>query len=250
MTGPSGPHGRPTAAELVAAVAEFLDADVRGATNGQVNFHARVAANVLRIVERELSDERLREAQKAGAEATGAVDESKLADAIRNGDFDGRDDDVISALRTLVFDRLEVAHPGYAVASVADRLFSAIEAGDVDTVAAMWSDDVSVWHAGDTIASDKGRAIRVIEWFVSATADRHYDVLDRRFFGGGFVQQHVLHGLARDGTPYSLRVGIIIAVGRDGLITRIDEYFDPADLAPLLNHKSTQQSAQRGRRNV
>jgi ketosteroid isomerase-like protein len=224
----SAAYGRPTAAELVAAVAEFLDADVRGATHGQVNFHARVAANVLRIVEREL-----------GASATGAVDEPALADAIRGGDFDGRDDDVLGALRALVFDRLEVAHPGYALASVADRLFSAIEAGDVDAVAAMWSDDVIVWHAGDKRASDKERAMRVIEWFVSVTTERHYDVLDRRFFDGGFVQQHVLRGLARDGTPYSLRVGIIIAVGRDGSITRIDEYFDPADLAPLLNQQST-----------
>ncbi|MDT5086134.1 MAG: hypothetical protein QOJ61_3177, partial [Mycobacterium sp.] len=47
-------HGRPTAAELVTAVAEFLETDVRESTTGQVNFHARVAANALRIVEREL----------------------------------------------------------------------------------------------------------------------------------------------------------------------------------------------------
>jgi hypothetical protein len=53
------------------------------------------------------------------------------------------------------------------------------------------------------------------------------------------VQQHLLHGLTRDGTAYSLRVGIIIAVGNDGLISRIDEYFDPSDLAPLLNQQST-----------
>ena len=39
-------YGRPTAAELVAAVADFLDNDVRSSTEGQVNFHARVAANV------------------------------------------------------------------------------------------------------------------------------------------------------------------------------------------------------------
>ena len=43
-------YGRPTAAELVAAVADFLDHDVRAATGGQVNFHARVAANALRMV--------------------------------------------------------------------------------------------------------------------------------------------------------------------------------------------------------
>jgi ketosteroid isomerase-like protein len=217
-------HGRPTAAELVAAVTEFLESDVRGATEGQVNFHARVAANVLRIVERELT-----------GESTPATDERELVAAIRDGGFDGRDAEVMTALRTLVYDRLAVAHPGYAVTSVAERLFSAIEAGDVDAVAAMWSAGVTVWHAGDKRPSEKARAMRAIEWFVSATADRHYDVLDRRFFDAGFVQQHVLHGTARDGTPYSLRVGIIIVVGRDGLITRIDHYLDPADLAPLLN---------------
>ena len=231
-------HGRPTAAELVAAVTEFLESDVRGATEGQVNFHARVAANVLRIVERELTGESTTapgESTPAPGESTPATDERELVAAIRDGGFDGRDAEVMTALRTLVYDRLAVAHPGYAVTSVAERLFSAIEAGDVDAVAAMWSDGVTVWHAGDKRPSEKARAMRVIEWFVSATADRHYDVLDRRFFDAGFVQQHVLHGTARDGTPYSLRVGIIIVVGRDGLITRIDEYLDPADLAPLLN---------------
>ena len=218
-------HGRPTAAELVAAVAEFLESDVRGATEGQVNFHARVAANVLRIVERELS-----------ADPKAPIDERELIAAIRDGEFDGRrrrsdDRAAHSGLRPAG----RSPTPATPLASVADRLFSAIEAGDVDAVAAIWSDDVTVWHAGDKRPSEKARAMRVIEWFVSATADRHYDVLDRRFFDGGFVQQHVLHGTARDGTPYSLRVGIIIGVGPDGLITRIDEYLDPADLAPLLN---------------
>ena len=71
-------YGRPTAAELVAAVADFLDNDVRPATDGQVNFHARVAANVLRIVERELLD------QTAG-EVTAALGELGFADENRAG---------------------------------------------------------------------------------------------------------------------------------------------------------------------
>ncbi len=242
---PAPVHGRPTAAELVAAVAEFLESDVRGATGGdvaargdvgQVNFHARVAANVLRTVERELTQASLHgtTAALAGLDVS---DEAQLAAAIRDGRLDGRADDVLPALRALVYDRLEVAHPGYALTSVADRLFSAIEAGDVDAVAAMWSDKVIVWHAGDKRPSEKERAMRVIEWFVSATADRHYDVLDRQNFDGGFVQQHILHGKTRSGTEYSLRVGIIILLAHDGLITRIDEYFDPADLAPLLDQE-------------
>lgn len=215
-------YGRPTAEELVAAVAEFLESDVRGATDGQVNFHARVAANVLRIVERQL-----------GSNTTGAVDEQDLVTAIRDGEVDGRSDEVMAALRTLVYDRLAVAHPDYAITSIADRLFAAIEAGDIETVAAMWSDDITVWHMGAARPRDKARALKVIDWFISVTADRTYDVLSRDVFANGFVQQHVLHGTARDGTPYDMRVGIIFKVGPDGLITAIDEYFDPAALESL-----------------
>ncbi len=100
-------YGRPTAAELVAAVADFLDSDVRESTEGQVSFHARVAANVLRTVERELTDDR------ATPDMLGYDDEEHLAAAIRAGDLDGRAAEVLPCLRTLVRHRLAVAHPGY-----------------------------------------------------------------------------------------------------------------------------------------
>jgi len=48
------PYGRPTASELLEAVREYLLGSVMSATSGQVAFHARVAANVLAIVGREL----------------------------------------------------------------------------------------------------------------------------------------------------------------------------------------------------
>jgi ketosteroid isomerase-like protein len=240
----AGSGRRPTAAELVGAVAEFVESDVRQATGddvagrgdvGQVNFHARVAANVLRIVEREL----LGDGEPAAASAQlGFADEPGLAAAIRDGRLDDREQDVTRFLRELVARRLSVDHPGYAVTAIADRLFSAIEAGDVDTVASMWSDDVTVWHISDGRTRDKARALRVINWLVSVTNDRQYDVLSRHTFVGGFVQQHLLHGTGRDGTPYALRVALIIRVGADGLITHIDEYFDPADLAPLRDQSA------------
>jgi uncharacterized protein DUF6285 len=107
-----GAHGRPTAAELIAAVAEFLETDVRSATGGQVNFHARVATNALRIVERELLDEGEEECGAALA-GLGFADEDQLAAAIRAGELDARGEDVTACLRTLVRRRLAVAHPGY-----------------------------------------------------------------------------------------------------------------------------------------
>jgi aminoglycoside phosphotransferase (APT) family kinase protein len=48
------PHGRPTASELLDAVRGFLTDQVMRETAGQLAFHARVAANVLGIVAREL----------------------------------------------------------------------------------------------------------------------------------------------------------------------------------------------------
>ncbi len=108
-------HGRPSAAELVGAVADFLDVDVRGATEGQVNFHARVAANALRMVVRELEavengDTR---AVTDALGALGSADEAELAVAIRRGDYDGRTHDLMPCLRALVSHRLAAAHPGY-----------------------------------------------------------------------------------------------------------------------------------------
>lgn len=108
----TGLNGRPTAAELVAAVAEFLEDDVRANTTGSVNFHALVAANVLRTVERELLDQSAAE-PLAALERLGYASEDALAAAIRAGDLDDRGADLMGTLRALVAHRVGIAHPGY-----------------------------------------------------------------------------------------------------------------------------------------
>jgi ketosteroid isomerase-like protein len=117
---------------------------------------------------------------------------------------------------------------------IADRMFFAIEVGDGATLAGLWSDDVTVWRLGGGPARDKARALKVIAWFVDSTTDRRYEVLDRQVFLGGFVQQHTVHAADTTGTPLSFRACLVVKVSVDGLITRIDEYLDPADLAPLM----------------
>lgn len=106
-------QGRPTAAELVAAVAEFLEGEVRATTSGAVNFHALVAANALRIVERELLDENPDEPAAALAEL-GYSDEAALAAAIRRGELDERAAELLTSLRVIVRHRLAISHPRYA----------------------------------------------------------------------------------------------------------------------------------------
>jgi ketosteroid isomerase-like protein len=118
--------------------------------------------------------------------------------------------------------------------AVADQLFDAIERGDYEAVESLWTQDVLVWHSGDPRDNQRARALKVIRWFMEVTATRSYEILDRQFFEGGFVQQHVLRARRADDVSINMRVCIVIKVNADGLITRIDEYFDPVDMAPLL----------------
>jgi hypothetical protein len=108
----TGLHNRPTAAELVAAVAEFLETEVRDGTSGSISFHARVAANVLRTVERELLDDTAAKPETALLDL-GFPGEAELAAAIRRGEFDDRGPELVPVLRTLVLHKLAVSHPGY-----------------------------------------------------------------------------------------------------------------------------------------
>jgi hypothetical protein len=113
-TAPTPPHDVPSAMDLLAAVREFLEGDVVPATEGRVKFHARVAANVLAMVVRELA---LGPAQAAahaeGLSRLGVDDDSALARAIRSGALDDRLDEVTALVRADVVDKLRVANPGY-----------------------------------------------------------------------------------------------------------------------------------------
>ena len=113
---------RPTAAELVQAVREFLEHDVMAATEGRVQFHTRVAVNALGMIERELNDgpayadaERIRATALLGSALTEdpAARERELAAAIRAGSLDDRLDTIRDHVRATVREKLLIANPGY-----------------------------------------------------------------------------------------------------------------------------------------
>jgi alcohol dehydrogenase class IV len=124
---------RPSVLELLAAVRGFLE-ELGPALDGRRRFHALVAANVLQIVERELSGEEEQLARQwdrlaalLGVGASGkpqAVSalraavrdlETRLAERIRAGDADagefaGR---VRAHVRATVVEKLAVANPRF-----------------------------------------------------------------------------------------------------------------------------------------
>ena len=108
------PFGRPTAAELVEAVREHLDATVGRTEAGRDRFEARVARNALAMVERELqSGPALARAHARRLDDLGFPDDAALAAAIRSGGFDHDLTGVGGALAAAARDQLLVANPDY-----------------------------------------------------------------------------------------------------------------------------------------
>ncbi|MEP7215168.1 MAG: DUF6285 domain-containing protein [Anaerolineaceae bacterium] len=124
---------RPTVDELLDAVAGFLHGDVMSNTTGRVNFHARVAGNVLQMLRRELREaEGQLSREWAGLdgllgpeEAPASRDEMWAATVRRNGVLAGRiregfgDDDgeremLMVHFRGTIHDKLVVSNPTLA----------------------------------------------------------------------------------------------------------------------------------------
>jgi hypothetical protein len=124
---------RPSYHELLEAVQHFLETDVVPALDGTKKFHARVAANVLGIVRRELQSEdaqlhaewqRLNElfgsddplpSERIAVRRAIRARTKELCERISNGDADSGawHTAVIEHVRQTVVEKLEVANPKY-----------------------------------------------------------------------------------------------------------------------------------------
>lgn len=108
------PHDVPTAAELVESVREWIENDVAPNVTGRLSFHARVASNVLAIVERELSSAVGDAAAHSERLASlGAGSDTELAAMIREGAMDSRLAEVLRVLEPSIRDKVRVANPKY-----------------------------------------------------------------------------------------------------------------------------------------
>ena len=110
------PHDRPTAAELVESVREWIERDVMPAVEGRLQFHARVAVNSLDIVLREFDlghDQAARHAERLAR--LGHADDASLAAAIRQGHHDADLGAVLAELRGAVEDKVRVANPRHLI---------------------------------------------------------------------------------------------------------------------------------------
>jgi hypothetical protein len=108
---------RPTAPELLDAMAADLFSEVREWVPRERRFRILILANLCAVLARELraGDESSRLDRELFTELSGspAEDARSLAAAIRRGDLDDRLPEVAERLREHVARKLEIARPGY-----------------------------------------------------------------------------------------------------------------------------------------
>jgi hypothetical protein len=116
---------RPSAAELIAAVADFIEKQAAPQLDAHTAFHAKVALNVLRIVEREIERDRrggaddaelvrLRGLCRIGEDAGITALNRELCERIADGRIAIDDPALLEHLMLSVLDRIAVDNPKYA----------------------------------------------------------------------------------------------------------------------------------------
>ncbi|HTT98517.1 MAG TPA: nuclear transport factor 2 family protein [Rhizomicrobium sp.] len=116
---------------------------------------------------------------------------------------------------------------------LADRVMQAIENNDTETIRACYAPDACIWHNFDGEEQTVDENLRTLGWVDKRLKNRKYEIISRRVFDGGYLQEHILTGTLADGAAFSMPACLVITV-RDGRITRLAEYLDSAHVRPLL----------------
>lgn len=114
--------------------------------------------------------------------------------------------------------------------ALAEKFFGAGEAGDIDTLQSCYAPDAVIWHNTDGKEQTREDNAQTLRGFVRRIQNRDYSNRRLHVFPGGFVQMHDLKGTRADGVNLTLPACVVCQV-RDGVITRLDEFFDSAHVA-------------------
>jgi uncharacterized protein len=118
--------------------------------------------------------------------------------------------------------------------ALAKRFIDAVEAGDTETIEAIYAPDARIWHNNDRIAQTRDENLKTLKSFIRFAPKRRYTERKVTPFTHGFVHQHVLVAETAAGKAVELACCLVCTVA-DGKITRLDEYLDSAPLAVWLS---------------
>ena len=112
------------------------------------------------------------------------------------------------------------------------RFAEATNAGRADVTMAMCVSGATVWHNFDDKTIEYAGTGATLEWMHRQIPDLRWETRTIAYTDDGWVWQAAITGTAPGG---ELRAPscMIVHLNADGLITSLDEYIDPAAMAPL-----------------
>ena len=110
--------------------------------------------------------------------------------------------------------------------TTAAGLFAAIESKDPAAVAALYDDDIEVWHNFSDACQNRQENLATLTGLCENVPSIRYDVVERLLLEDGRVfQRHTLVASTETGEEVRIPACIILQI-RDDRIVRIDEYLD------------------------
>jgi ketosteroid isomerase-like protein len=103
---------------------------------------------------------------------------------------------------------------------------------DTEAIRGIYAEDARIWHNNDNAEQTPDENLRTLRWVTRNIKDLRYEEMRRQETTNGFIQQHVLRGIAPNGTVLEIPACIVCTV-KDGRITRLEEYLDSAHTAAL-----------------
>jgi len=123
------------------------------------------------------------------------------------------------------------------ILAFADRFMTALEGSDREAVRAYYAPDAKLWHNFDNVAQTVDENLKMFDWMSRKLPQRRYRVVRREVLHDGWFQQHVVEATLADGRPFRLFACCVITV-QDGVVTRLEEYVDPAQASVLREVKA------------
>jgi ketosteroid isomerase-like protein len=117
--------------------------------------------------------------------------------------------------------------------ALADKFFDALEQKDFETFKSCYAPEALVWHSHDNLYESRESSLARLEHAINTHKKMEYANRRVRVFEGGFVQQHtcVIHW---DNGHVGSMDTLFIAYVRDGMMSRIYEYFDTGQREKFL----------------
>ncbi|GAB2631290.1 hypothetical protein ABI214_16560 [Prescottella soli] len=115
---------------------------------------------------------------------------------------------------------------------LADKMFTALERGEIAVLDEIYHSDVTIWHNWDNAEQSREDNLRILSGIPTRYDDFGYEEPRCTVLEGGFLRQHVIRATIGDKT---VNVPTIFRVFVDGgKVRRIEEYLDAGELRKVF----------------